>query len=91
MGFASGSAMSQIDLSDDIVLLAQAQVAAGRAASVEDVLRAGVSALERSAERERQKMETLRAAIDEGDASGIAEDGVFDRVRERAGLPRAPR
>jgi predicted transcriptional regulator len=37
-------------------------------------------------EREEQ-LAALRAAIDEGDASGIAEDGVFDRVRERAGLP----
>ena len=66
-------------------------MAAGRAANVEDVLRAGVGALERNAERERQKLETLRAAIDEGDASGIAEEGVFDRVRERVGLPRASR
>jgi predicted transcriptional regulator len=33
------------------------------------------------------KLAALRSAIDEGDASGVAEDGVFDRVRERAGLP----
>jgi hypothetical protein len=33
------------------------------------------------------KLAALRSAIDEGDASGIAEDGVFERVRERAGLP----
>jgi predicted transcriptional regulator len=37
-------------------------------------------------EREEQ-LAALRSAIDEGDASGIAEDGIFDRVRERAGLP----
>ena len=43
-------------------------------------------ALEREEQREG-KLATLRLAIDEGDASGIAEDGVFDRVRERAGLP----
>ena len=43
-------------------------------------------ALEREEQREG-KFAALRAAIDEGDASGIAEAGVFDRVRERAGLP----
>ena len=37
-------------------------------------------------ERE-EKLAALRSAIDEGDASGVADDGVFDRVRERAGLP----
>jgi predicted transcriptional regulator len=43
-------------------------------------------ALEREEQREG-RLAALRAAIDEGDASGVAEDGVFDRVRERAGLP----
>ena len=43
-------------------------------------------ALEREEQREG-KFAALRSAIDEGDASGVAEDGVFDRVRERAGLP----
>jgi predicted transcriptional regulator len=43
-------------------------------------------ALEREEQRDG-KLATLQSAIDEGDASGIAEDGVFDRVRERASLP----
>jgi len=42
--------------------------------------------LEREEQREG-KLAALRSAIDEGDASGIAEDGVLDRVRDRAGLP----
>ena len=32
-------------------------------------------------------MAVLRAAIDEGIASGVAEPGVFSRVREKHGLP----
>ena len=43
-------------------------------------------ALEREKQREG-KLAALRSAIDEGDASGVAEEGIFDRVRERAGLP----
>jgi putative addiction module CopG family antidote len=79
--------MSHIDLPDDVVQLAQAQVAAGRAASVEDVIRAGVAALERDAERSQRKLETLRAAIDEGDASGVFEGDPFVSVRAELGLP----
>ncbi|MGA2738363.1 MAG: hypothetical protein ABSG65_13060 [Bryobacteraceae bacterium] len=41
-------------------------------------------------EREQQdeaKLAALRSAIDEGDASGIAEGDVFDRVRKALNLP----
>jgi hypothetical protein len=38
----------------------------------------------------RRSLPGLRAAIDEGDASGIAEGDVFARVREALNLP-APR
>lgn len=44
--------MSHINLADDGVRLTEAQVLAGRIASVEDVVRAGVVALERDAEVE---------------------------------------
>jgi len=36
------------------------------------------------------KLATLRTAIDEGDASGVAEGDVFARVRERLKLPQKP-
>ena len=36
---------------------------------------------------ESPEISALRAAIDEGLASGIADDGVFARVRKLAGLP----
>jgi antitoxin ParD1/3/4 len=37
------------------------------------------------------KLAALRAAIDEGDASGIAKGDVFARVRKTLGLPARPR
>ena len=53
------------------------------------------SARPRPEEREEEQYETklaaLRAAIDEGDASGIAEGDVFGRVRKALKLPVSPR
>ena len=37
-----------------------------------------------------ERLEALRTAIDEGDASGIAEGDVFARVRETLNLPEKP-
>jgi putative addiction module CopG family antidote len=71
---------------DDLARFAEAQVAAGRFSSVEDVLRAGKTALEHQ-QREEQKVATLRAALADGDASPDAEAGVFDRIRAKYGLP----
>ncbi len=82
-----GVLMSHIDLPDEVVRLAEAQVAAGRASSIEEVVRVGVAALEREQQRYDAKMAKLRAAIDEGDASPDAEPGVFDRIRVKYGLP----
>jgi predicted transcriptional regulator len=52
-------------------------------------------AIERAVDCEEQqheaKVTALRAAIDEGDASGIAEGNVFERVREKLNLPSTPR
>ena len=77
------------DLPPDLARFAEAQVAAGRFASVEDVLRAGKEALEHEQQRQERKLAKLRAAIAEGDASPDAEPGVFDRIRSELGLPLA--
>ncbi len=47
-------------------------------------MRAGLRTLEREEEQYEAKLAVLRAAIDEGDASGIAEGDVFARVRKNA-------
>lgn len=81
--------MSHIDLPDDIVRLAEEQVAAGRARSIEEVVQAGIEALElRDQERYDAKLSALRAAIDEGDESGVFEGDPFVEVRARYKLPR---
>jgi len=43
---------------------------------------------DREQQEDEAKLAALRAAIDEGDASGIADDGVFDRIRMKLNLAR---
>ena len=77
------------DLPEDIARIAEAQVAAGKFASVEEVVRAGVEAVEQ--EGYNAKLAKLRDAIDEGDASGTFDGDPFAEVRARYGLPVPPR
>jgi antitoxin ParD1/3/4 len=83
--------MSHIELPDEVVRLVEAQVTAGRAGSIADVVRAGVAALEREQQRYETKIAKLRAAIDEGDASGVFDGDPFAAVRAKYGLPTTPR
>jgi putative addiction module CopG family antidote len=72
------------DLPEDLARFAEAQVVAGRFASVEDVLRAGKEALEqeqRRRQRNEAKMAALRTAIAEGDASPDFEGNPFASIR----------
>jgi antitoxin ParD1/3/4 len=79
--------ITSADLPPDLARFAEAQVAAGRFASVQDVCEAGIEALRRRQERREAKLAALDAALEEGERSGLAEDGVFERVRARLGLP----
>jgi antitoxin ParD1/3/4 len=47
--------------------------------------------LEREEQRHEAKLAALRTAIDEGNASGIAEGNIFERVREKLNIPPTPR
>ena len=67
---------TSIALGDHFAEFLAAQVATGRYGSASEVIRAGLRLLE---EREA-KLAELRAEIDKGDASGIAEDLDFDRL-----------
>lgn len=71
------------DLPEEAASFAEKQIAAGRFANVEAFITAGMVALK---ERDEAKMAALRAAIDEGDASGIAEGDSFARVRAHLGI-----
>ena len=73
-------------LPDHLARFAEAEVAAGRFTSIDNVIEAGVETLRKRQERYDAKVKALDAALEEGERSGLAEDGVFDRVRERHGL-----
>jgi antitoxin ParD1/3/4 len=73
-------------LPDHLARFAEAEVSAGRFARVEDVIEAGVEALRKRQERYETKVKALEAALEEGERSGLAEEGVFDRVRARHGF-----
>ena len=64
-----------------------AKVASGDFANASEVMRTALRLLERDEREHEQKMAALRTAIDQGIASGVAEPGVFARVREKHGLP----
>jgi antitoxin ParD1/3/4 len=64
-----------------------AKVAAGDYANASEVMRTALRVLERDEREYEEKLAALRAAIDEGLASGIAEPGVFSRIRKKHGLP----
>jgi Arc/MetJ-type ribon-helix-helix transcriptional regulator len=51
-----------------------------------EAVRAGVEAVARAQQRHDAKLATLRAAIDEGDASAVFEGDPFAEVRARHGL-----
>ena len=56
-------------------------------ANASEVVRAVLRTLEREEQEYTAKLDRLRAAIDEGDASGIAEGDPFARVRQALHLP----
>ena len=66
------------DLPEEVAGFAQSLIAAGRFADVDAFLTAGMNAMK---ERDAAMVTALRAAIDEGEASGIAEGDSFARVR----------
>jgi len=58
----------------------------GRYANASDVVRSALRLLEQEEREFEEKMAALRKAIQEGLDSGVAEPGIFDRIRKRHGL-----
>ena len=75
-----------VNLTDELDSFVLAKVKSGRYENASEVVRAGLRTLEREEQRYEVKLAALRAAIDDGDRSGIAEDNVFARVREKLNL-----
>ena len=79
-----------VNLTQELDRFVLTRVESGRFENASEVVRAAVRTLEREERVFEAKLETLRAAIDEGDASGIAEGDVFAQVREALHLQAIP-
>ena len=79
-----------VNLTQELDSFVLARVESGRFENASEVVRAALRTLEREERVFEAKLETLRAAIDEGDASGIAEGDVFAQVRETLHLQTIP-
>jgi antitoxin ParD1/3/4 len=71
-----------VNLTSDLDRFVAAKVKSGRYENASEVVRAGLRTLERDEKQFEAKLARLRAAIDAGDASGIARGNVFGRVRK---------
>ena len=80
-----------VNLTEELDRFVHKKVRSGRYENASEVVRAALRSLEREEQRHDARIAALRAAIDEGDASGIADGYVFARVRGKLKLPRNPR
>jgi antitoxin ParD1/3/4 len=79
-----------VNLTEELDRFVLRKVESGRYENASEVVSAALRTLEREERQYESKLAGLRKAIDECDASGIAEGDVFGRVREALHLP-APR
>jgi len=77
-----------VNLTDELDRFVLKKVKSGRYENASEVVRAALRTLEQEEQQYEAKLAALRLAIDEGDASGFAEDNVFARVGETLALPR---
>lgn len=77
-----------VNLTPELDSFVVARVESGRFENASEVVRAALRTLEREERLYETKLEALRAAIDEGDASGVARGDVFAQVRKSLKLPR---
>jgi len=80
-------ATRNVNLTDELDRFVLKKVKSGRYENASEVVRAALRTLEREEQQYEAKLAALRTAIDEGDASGIAQGDVFERVRKTLALP----
>jgi len=80
-----------VNLTDELDRFVAKKVKTGRYENASEVVRAGLRTLEREEQQYEAELAALRAAIDEGDASSVAEGDVFGRVRKALKLPASSR
>jgi len=69
-----------VSLTKELDQFVATKVKEGLYANASEVMRTALRLLEKKEREYEQKMAVLRAAIDEGLASGVAEPGVFERL-----------
>jgi antitoxin ParD1/3/4 len=80
-----------VNLTDELDHFVLARVKSGRYENASEVVRAALRTLEREEQQYEAKLANLRAAIDEGDASGVAQGNVFARIRKTLKVPASRR
>jgi len=80
-----------VNLTEELDNFISTNISSGRYDNASEVVRAALRSLERDEAIYQAKLTALRAAIAEGDASGIAEGDVFARVRKSLNLPSSRR
>jgi antitoxin ParD1/3/4 len=86
-----------VNLTDELDRFVLGKVKSGRYENASEVLRAALRSLDREERTYEAKLQALRSAIDEGDASGVAGGDVFTRVRRKLAVsgkrtgPKKPR
>jgi len=80
-----------VNLTDELDRFVLDKVNSGRYENASEVVRAALRNLDREEREFEAKLATLRAAIAEGDASGVANGSAFSRVRARLKLPSVKR
>lgn len=70
-----------VNLTPELDRFVTEKIGTGRYENASEVVRAALRSLERDEREYEARLTALRKAIDEGDASGIADADVFQRVR----------
>ena len=71
-----------VNLTDELDCFVLAKIESGRYENASEVVRAALRTLEREEQQFEAKLAALRAAIDDGDVSGVAKGNSFARVRQ---------
>ena len=71
-----------VNLTDELDHFVRMKIRSGKYENASEVIRAALRTLEREEQVHQAKLAALGAAIDDGDASGVARSGVFSRVRK---------
>ena len=80
-----------VNLTEELDRFILDKIETGRYENASEVVRDALRRLEREDRTYEAKLAALRAALEEGIASGIAEGDVFARVREKLGIPASSR